>query len=329
MGVMHHEVGEIERRWNGMKVAFLFPGQGAQYIGMGKELYDHFRLVRQVFDKADAVLNENFVNLIFNGTEEDIRKTENTQPGILMVSTAISELLMSKGIVPVMTAGLSLGEYSALVAAGAMSYEDALPLVRKRGQFMNQAVPAGKGTMAAVLGLAAEQLIVCCERAAAYGTVGIANYNCPGQLVLSGEVPAVEKASELAKEAGAKRVVPLPVSGPFHSSLLKPAGESLAAELKKITIRDPGIPVITNVEAQPAKDAGTIKKLLIDQVSHSVRWEDSVRYMLSRGIDTFIEVGPGKTLTGFMKKIDKTAAACHVEDMASLEAVLTGLGEQR
>jgi [acyl-carrier-protein] S-malonyltransferase len=308
-----------------MKIAFIFPGQGAQYIGMGKELYDHFTIVKSVFDKANEILNEDFVNLIFNGTEEDIKKTENAQPGILMVSTAISELLKEKGITPVMTAGLSLGEYSALVAAGALSYEDALPLVRKRGRYMNEAVPAGKGTMAAVLGLDAELLLACCEKASELGTVGIANYNCPGQLVLSGEAAAVEKASKLTKEAGAKRVVPLQVSGPFHSSLLKSAGEKLAAELEKITIQNPEIPVITNVEAQPARDAEAIKKLLIDQVSHSVRWENCVRYMLSQGVDTFVEVGPGKALTGFMKKIDKTAAVYNVEDMASLEALLAGL----
>jgi [acyl-carrier-protein] S-malonyltransferase len=308
-----------------MKIAFLFPGQGAQYIGMGKELYDNYDIVKQVFDKADSILDQDFVNLIFSGSEEDIKKTENTQPGILMVSTGISELLKQKGIVPAMTAGLSLGEYSALVAANAISYEDALPLVRKRGQLMNEAVPAGQGTMAAVLGLDAESLLACCDKASEYGVVGIANYNCPGQLVLSGEVAAVEKASELAKEAGARRIVPLQVSGPFHSPLLKTAGDALAKELESITVKAPEIPVITNVEAKPIQDPASIKKLLVDQVSHSVRWEDSVRYMISQGVDVFIEVGPGKALTGFMKKIDKTATVYNVEDMASLEALLAGL----
>ena len=308
-----------------MKIAFLFPGQGAQYIGMGKELYDNYDIVKQVFDKADSILDQDFVNLIFSGSEEDIKKTENTQPGILMVSTGISELLRQKGIVPAMTAGLSLGEYSALVAANAISYEDALPLVRKRGQLMNEAVPAGQGTMAAVLGLDAESLLACCDKASEYGVVGIANYNCPGQLVLSGEVAAVEKASELAKEAGARRIVPLQVSGPFHSPLLKTAGDALAKELESITVKAPEIPVITNVEAKPIQDPASIKKLLVDQVSHSVRWEDSVRYMISQGVDVFIEVGPGKALTGFMKKIDKTATVYNVEDMASLEALLAGL----
>lgn len=308
-----------------MKIAFLFPGQGAQYIGMGKELYDNYDIVKQVFDKADTILDQDFVNLIFSGSEEDIKKTENTQPGILMISTGISELLKQKGIFPAMTAGLSLGEYSALVAANAIPYEDALPLVRKRGQLMNEAVPARQGTMAAVLGLDAESLLSCCDQASEYGVVGIANYNCPGQLVLSGEVTAVEKASEIAKEAGARRIVPLQVSGPFHSPLLKRAGEALARELDKIRVKTPEIPVITNVEARPVMDPANIKRLLIDQVSSPVRWEDSVRYMISQGIDVFIEAGPGKALTGFVKKIDKTARVYNVEDMASLEALLAGL----
>ncbi len=312
-----------------MKTAFLFPGQGAQYIGMGRELFEHFDIVRKTFDQADKILNENFVNLIFHGTEEDIRKTENTQPGILMVSTAISELLRSRGIVPAMTAGLSLGEYSALVAAGAISYEDALPLVRKRGQLMNEAVPAGKGAMAAVIALDADKLTACCEQAAAFGTVGIANYNCPGQLVLTGEVAAVQKASALAKEAGAKMVVPLQVSGPFHSPLLEPAGKALAVELDRIAIKDPEIPVITNVEASPVSAAADVKRLLIQQVSHPVRWEDSIRYMLSCGVDIFLELGPGKTLTGFMKRIDRSSASYHIEDEATLKKALAGLEEKK
>ncbi len=311
-----------------MKTAFLFPGQGAQYIGMGRELYEHSDIVRNRFDQADQILNEDFVDLIFHGSEEDIRKTENTQPGILMVSTAISELLRSRGIVPAMTAGLSLGEYSALVAAGAISYEDALPLVRKRGQLMNGAVPSGKGAMAAVIALDADKLTACCKQAAAFGTVGIANYNCPGQLVLTGGAAAVQKASELAQEAGAKKIVPLQVSGPFHSPLLEPAGKALAVELDRIAIRDPEIPVITNVEALPVSSAADVKRLLIQQVSHPVRWEDSIRYMLSCGMDTFLELGPGKTLTGFMKRIDRSSAAFHIEDMATLEQALEGLEEK-
>ncbi|NLC44494.1 MAG: ACP S-malonyltransferase [Clostridiales bacterium] len=305
-----------------MKIAFIFPGQGAQYIGMGKELYDNFNIVKNIFDKTDEILIENFVNLVFNGNDEDIKKTENTQPAILMVSTAISQLLMSEGIMPTMTAGLSLGEYSALVAANSISYEDALPLVRKRGQLMNEAVPSGKGAMAAVLGLAEDKLLLCCEEASEHGTVSIANYNCPGQLVLSGDRSAVEKASELAKKAGAKRVVPLPVSGPFHSPLLKPAGDALAELLKNIGIKTPQVPVVSNVSAKPSGCVEEIRELLAKQVSNSVRWEDCIRYMIAQGVDTFLELGPGKALSGFLRKIDNTVNTYNVEDLASLENVL-------
>ena len=305
----------------GMKTAFMFPGQGAQYIGMGKELYDHYEIIRNIFQETDEILQEDFVKMVFQGQEEDLKKTENTQPAILMVSTAISMLLADMGIVPTMTAGLSLGEYSALVAAKSISYKDALPLVRKRGQLMSEAVPAGKGAMVAVLGLDAQTLLSCCEAASEVGIVTIANYNCPGQLVLSGEVPAVEKASQLAKEAGAKRVVPLSVSGPFHSPLLKPAGDDLAEVLKGITIQPPEIPVISNVTAKPAGSGEDIRSLLAAQVSNPVRWEDSVRYLLNEGVDTFIEVGPGKALTGFMKKIDHTAKVFNVENLASLDSL--------
>ena len=305
-----------------MKVAFIFPGQGAQYVGMGKDLYSHFDIIRKFFDKTNQILKEEFVDLIFYGDEEDIKKTENTQPGILMVSTAISELLKNEGIYPVITAGLSLGEYSALVAAKSISYEDAIPLVRKRGILMNEAYPPGKGTMAAVLGLEAEKLLTCCKKAAEYGVVTIANYNCPGQLVISGQVEAVEAASQLAKEAGAKRVIPLQVSGPFHTSLLQPAGEALYEELKKVSIKEPEIPVISNVTAKPAGSCEEIRELLALQVSHPVLLENSIRYMLSQGVDTFIEVGPCKALTGFVQRIDKKVSVYNINNVASLEFVL-------
>lgn len=305
-----------------MKVAFIFPGQGAQYVGMGKDLYSHFDIIRKFFDKTNQILKEEFVDLIFYGDEEDIKKTENTQPGILMVSTAISELLKNEGIYPVITAGLSLGEYSALVAAKSISYEDAIPLVRKRGILMNEAYPPGKGTMAAVLGLEAEKLLTCCKKAAEYGVVTISNYNCPGQLVISGQVEAVEAASQLAKEAGAKRVIPLQVSGPFHTSLLQPAGEALYEELKKVSIKEPEIPVISNVTAKPAGSCEEIRELLALQVSHPVLLENSIRYMLSQGVDTFIEVGPGKALTGFVQRIDKKVSVYNINNVASLEFVL-------
>lgn len=309
-----------------MSIAVLFPGQGAQYIGMGKDLYESFENVRSIFDKADQILNEQFLDLVFNGTEEELKRTENTQPGILMVSVAIYELMRSFGIKADMTAGLSLGEYSALVATGSIAYEDALPLVRKRGQFMQQAVPEGKGAMAAVIGLDKEILKSCCKDAQTVGIVGIANYNCPGQLVISGETLAVQKASELAAQAGAKRVILLNVSGPFHSPLLKPAGEALEAELGSVEIKDPVIPVISNVTARPVKAAAEIKDLLVKQVSSPVLWEDSIRYMIDSGVDTFIEMGPGKVLTGFVKKIDKSLKTMNVEDLSTLDTALKELG---
>lgn len=308
-----------------MKAAFVFPGQGAQYVGMGKELYDSFEIVRRIFDKASEILGEDFVSLVFNGNEDELKKTENTQPAILMVCTAISELLMQQGICPAVTAGLSLGEYSALVAARSIDYEDALPLVRKRGRLMNDAVPSGRGTMAAVLGLDEDTLLSCCREASEYGIAGIANYNCPGQLVITGEVKAVERASELAMKAGAKRVVPLQVSGPFHSALLKSAGDALAEELAGLKIAAPRIPVVSNVTARPIEGTDELRQLLARQVSSPVRWEDSIRYMISQGVDTFIEVGPGRTLSGFIKKIDRTAAVYNAEDRASFENVLEAL----
>ncbi|MDD2503365.1 MAG: ACP S-malonyltransferase [Clostridia bacterium] len=310
-----------------MKTAFIFPGQGAQYVGMGMELYNHFDIISNIFKITDEILKKDFVNMVFHGSDEDIKKTENTQPAVLMVSTAISQLLVSEGIIPVMAAGLSLGEYSALVRANSISYEDALPVVRKRGQLMNEAVPEGGGTMAAILGLEEDKLLLCCETASVLGTVIIANYNCPGQMVLSGDRKAVEKASQLAMEAGAKRVVPLSVSGPFHSPMLQTTGYALENELKQIKILKPEIPVVQNVSAKPAESVEEVRSLLVKQISSPVRWEDCIRYMLSQGIDNFIEVGPGKVLSGFMKKIDKTANIYNVEDSVSLKNILNALKE--
>ncbi len=307
------------------KIAFLFPGQGAQYAGMGKALYDAHGIVRDIFDQADTILGESLSKLCFEGPEAELVKTENTQPAILTFSTAVCALLKSKGIHPVAAAGLSLGEYGALIAADALRFVDAVPLVRKRAIFMQQAVPFGQGTMAAILGLDAVKLRECLSQSADLGIVEIANYNCPGQLVISGEVPAVEKACQLAKAAGAKRALMLQVSGPFHSSLLGPAGERLKAELRGITIQNLKFPVISNVLAKVVEDGAQVKDLLVRQVSHSVLWEDSIHELLSIGIDTFIEMGPGKTLTGFIKKINKEAKTYNVEDVASLENTLKEL----
>jgi len=308
------------------RIAFVFPGQGAQYVGMGKELYDCYAEVKELFNKADDILGRSISSICFEGPEDELKKTENTQPAILLVSTAVMKVLAKHGIYPEMAAGLSLGEYGALVAANSIAFEDALPLVMKRGQFMQKAVPLGQGMMAAVLGLDREKVEECCKLASDAGVVEPANYNCPGQIVISGQVAAVEKACALAKDMGAKRTMPLSVSAPFHCSLLKPAGEALKEELNNIQIKDPDIPVVSNVEALPARDAAHIRKLLVQQVSSPVRWEDSIRYMIEQGIDVFIEVGPGKVLTGFLKKISNGVKGYNVENIESLKSTIEGLG---
>jgi len=308
------------------RIGFMFPGQGAQYVGMGRELYDCYDEVRELFDRADEVLGKSISRICFEGPEDELVKTENTQPAILLVSTAVLKVLAKHSIKPAMAAGLSLGEYGALVAADAIAFEDALPLVMKRGQFMQRTVPLGEGMMAAVLGLERGKVEECCSMAGDTGVVEPANYNCSGQIVISGQVAAVQKACAIAKDMGAKRTVLLSVSAPFHCSLLKPAGEELKKELDKIDIRDPEIPVISNVEALPARDAAHIRRLLVQQVSSPVRWEDSIRYMIKCGIEIFIEVGPGKVLNGFLKKISNKVKGYNVEDLKSLRRTIEELG---
>ncbi|MBE3579202.1 MAG: ACP S-malonyltransferase [Caldanaerobacter subterraneus] len=308
-----------------MKIAFIYPGQGAQYAGMGKEIYEKYEEAKEIFERADEALGFNISKLCFEGPEEELMKTENTQPAILTVSVALTRVLQKRGVKPDVTAGLSLGEYSSLVLAEALDFEDAVRLVKKRGKYMQEVVPEGVGTMAAILGLPNEEVEEICRIASEVGVVEPANYNCPGQLVVSGEVKAVERAVELAKERGAKKAVVLAVSAPFHCSMLKEAGELLAKELEKVEIKDLMVPVISNVTADYVQK-DKVKELLIKQVSHPVLWEQSVRKMVEDGVDTFIEIGPGKTLSGFVKKIDRSRTVLNFEDEESLMKALSALG---
>lgn len=300
------------------KIAFIFPGQGAQYIGMGKELFENIEVCKNIFNIADEELDFKLSKLCFEGQEEELNITENTQPAILTTSIAALMALKEHGITCDVTAGLSLGEYSALVCAGAMDFSDAVKLVKKRGRFMQEAVPVGIGTMAAILGLEASYVEEACSEARTAGIVEIANLNCPGQIVIAGEIAAVELACEKAKAKGAKRAMLLSVSAPFHTSMLKPAAEKLELELESIKLEDIAIPVMTNVTGDYVKSKDDIKSTLKLQVMSSVLWETIIRNMIRDGVDTFVEIGPGKVLSGFVKKIDRKLTVVNVEDIASL-----------
>ncbi|SEN30061.1 ACP S-malonyltransferase [Paenibacillus sp. OV219] len=304
------------------KIAFVFPGQGAQAVGMGKDVYEAVDASRAIIDSADAALGFALSDIIFNGPEEKLKQTANTQPALLAVSIALLEALKDRGIKPDFVAGHSLGEYSALVAAGSLSFADAVRTVRARGEFMEQAVPSGQGAMAAVLGAEREALAALCASVSAdAGSVELANVNCPGQIVVSGTAAGVQGVVERGKEAGAKRVIPLEVSGPFHSSLMKPAAEKLAEVLSNVQVNDAAVPVIANVTAKPVTAAEEIRSLLTEQVYSPVLWEDSVKYLIEQGVDTFVEIGSGTVLAGLIKKIDKSVTIISINSLEALKAV--------
>jgi len=301
--------------------AFLFPGQGSQYVGMGKELFDNFSVAKQVFQEADDSLHFSVSSLCFKGPEDALKLTENTQPAMLTMSIgALRVLEAEKGITPQFTAGHSLGEYSALVASGALAFSEAVQTVRLRGKYMQEAVPFGEGAMAAVLGMEREQIEKLCKEISCGEVLAAANFNCPGQIVIAGHSKAVERAVERVKQEGKKAVL-LPVSAPFHSPLMKPAGERLGKALEQISVSDLKIPVVTNVEAEVNASKDRVKGLLIAQVSSPVRWEESMRKMIGEGVEQVLEIGPGKVLSGLMKRIDHRIETRNLEDLQTLKKI--------
>jgi len=312
---------------NTASTAFLFPGQGSQAVGMGKDLAERFAIARRTFEEADQALGRKLSQLCFEGPEDQLRLTENTQPAILTVSVAAWRVLDEKAIKPAFVAGHSLGEYSAHVAAGTISFSDAVRTVRSRGKYMQEAVPVGTGAMAAILGMGLDAVGAVCGDAAQGEVCEPANINSSDQIVISGHAAAVERAVKLAQERGAKRAIILPVSAPFHCSLMKPAQERLAVDLQKLKFSAPKFPVVCNVYAKPVEDAESSREALVRQVTGSVKWEQCMRLLIAEGVDTFIEVGPGKVLCGLMRQIDRSRTCMNVGDEASLSKTLETLGK--
>jgi [acyl-carrier-protein] S-malonyltransferase len=300
------------------KVAFVFPGQASQYPGMGKELAEMYPSAKAVFDEADKALGFSISKMCFEGSEEELKLTANTQPAILTCSIATYRVLEEKGLAPDFVAGHSLGEYSALVAAGSLKFADAVRLVRKRGSYMQEAVPAGKGAMAAIMGLSPAVVSDVCKRAAQGQVCAPANLNSPDQTVISGDADAIKRAVELASQAGAKRATILPVSAPFHSALMMPAQEKLEHELKKTHFDKLRVPLVTNVDADTIETGDQARDALVRQVTAAVHWEESVRLLIEEGVNTFVEIGPGKVLTGLLRQIERSVATLNVEDETSL-----------
>jgi len=309
------------------KTAFIFPGQGAQYVGMGKDFYDNFEIARETFNIASNALNMDMEKLCFEGPKEKLMLTENTQPAILTVSTAILNVLKKEFDLNCdITAGLSLGEYTALVNSGRIDFEDAVKIVKNRGRYMQNAVPEGKGKMAALIGGNRIDIERLCYDHKKYGIIQPSNYNCPGQIVIGGEIIPVEKAMENIANYNIKRAIELPVSAPFHTEMLKPAAQNLSKDLERVNIRTGKFPVVSNVTGETYEKDAEIKNYLLKQVYSSVLWEDSVDTMIKEGVDTFIEIGPGKSLSGFIKKIDRSLNILNVQDMKSLNKSFVKLG---